>query len=194
MNLTSRLNSSFVYFHICEIVPKPGRPWDSTLSPALARDSKSGRTSLGANDLNYESAVMLYTTDFSFELACTRVPKFPREQTIRLAEMRIDKLNPTSYIQIVESHASCVGLLPTSGIAVWWHGLRLSHDLRFQTRPLGVPSALWHQRGAGCMASVVKSEEHRLIDCSPPRQRRGDPVTHHLPRVRLPISSWSGSV
>ena len=122
-------------------------PWDSTLNPALARDSKSGRTSLGANDLNYESAVMLYTADLSFELACTRVPKFPREQTIRLAEMRIDKLNPTSYIQIVESHASCVGLLMTLEIAVWWHGIRSSCDSRLQTRPFGVPSALWYQRG-----------------------------------------------
>lgn len=58
------------------------------------------------NGLNYKNAVMLYMADFSFELACTRVPKFPREQAIQLAEMRIDKLNPTSYIQIVESPVS----------------------------------------------------------------------------------------
>ena len=62
--------------------------------------------------------VMLHMADLSFELACARVPKLPREQAIRPAEMRIGKLDPTSYIQIIENRAVCVDLLPTSGIAV----------------------------------------------------------------------------
>jgi len=71
------------------------------------------------NGLNCESSVMLHMADLSFELACAKVPKLPREQAIRPAEMRIGKLDPTSYIQIVEGRASFVGLLPTSGIEVW---------------------------------------------------------------------------
>lgn len=71
------------------------------------------------NGLNCESAVMLHMADLSFELACAKVPKLHREQAIRPAEMRIGKLDPTSYIQIVEGRASFVGLLPTSGIEVW---------------------------------------------------------------------------
>ena len=71
------------------------------------------------NGLNCESAVMLHMADLSFELASAKVPKLPREQAIRPAEMRIGKLDPTSYIQIVEGRASFVGLLPTSGIEVW---------------------------------------------------------------------------
>ncbi len=71
------------------------------------------------NGLDCESVVMLHMADLSFELACARVPKLPREQAIRLAEMRIGKLDPTSYIQIVEGRAPFVSLLPTSGIEVW---------------------------------------------------------------------------
>ena len=71
------------------------------------------------NGLNCESVVMLHIADLSFELACARVPKLPREQAIQPAEMRIGKLDPTSYIQIVEGRASFVSLLPTSGIEVW---------------------------------------------------------------------------
>ena len=71
------------------------------------------------NGLDCESVVMLHMADLSFELACARVPKLPREQAIRPAEMRIDKLDPTSYIQIVEGRAPFVSLLPTLGIEVW---------------------------------------------------------------------------
>lgn len=99
------------------------------------------------NGLNCESAVMLHMADLSFELACAKVPKLPREQAIRPAEMRIGKLDPTSYIQIVEGRASFVGLLPTSGIAVWWHGWHSSRGSMLQIRPPGTSSALRHQRG-----------------------------------------------
>ena len=125
--------------------------------------------SLGANGLDCESVVMLHIADLSFELACARVPKLPREQAIRPAKMRIDKLDPTSYIQIVESGASFVGLLPTSGIAVWWHGWHSSRDSRSKIRPLGVPSALRHQRGraarrlsSGRRSITLQSVLHRV--------------------------------
>ena len=73
-----------------------------------------------------------------------------------------------------------------------WYTLVLRFEASNQVvrRPFGfmVPTR------ADCITSVVKPEKHRLIDCSPSRQRRGDPITHHVPRAQLPISSRSGSV
>ena len=125
--------------------------------------------------------------DFSFELACTRVPKFPREQAIQLAEMRIDKLNPTSYIQIVESPVSVCcrrrelrfGGMVYARPAIRYFKPGRSASLRLYGTNAGGLHGIFHQGGGASPDRLFSSASKKG------RPRNPSPSTRPAPNQQL---------